>query len=143
MDKLNITTINASNLNSNANTAFVTAFDVMCDLQYAKDKLLPLISNATIVTPVVKKINSASLNDSCHWLDEQVSMKSMQNGAVQCTDSNIKDLCKQWKGINQFKTAVEDVVATLESNDRITPCNWTASKSFGSNVNSTISGIVC
>ena len=144
MEQLNLSSIvNASNLNSNI--PLKSALDVTCELFHAKTQLIPSISNDTAISQVVRKINGASLNDSCLWLNEVVASLSSGAGRVECEDDDatVAEICQRWESIDQFEKAKNNVFHfNSEAAQSANTTNWINNKEFGSAVTTTIFTIV-
>ena len=144
MQRLNMSAlVNASNLNNDAQIDLVTAIDVTCELYRAKEELIPAISNNTVITPVVRKINNANLNDSCQWLSYIVETRTGGAGQVNCTDryETISDICRRWDSVQQFAVARGDVERLEATAADANVANWINGKNFVSGIHSTITTI--
>ena len=102
MHQMNLTGIvKASNIDSNSN--LTTALNITCSLLYAETDLIPNISDGTLLIPVVKQLNNATIKDSCLWLQEVVST---QRGGVACDRGSAyldATICKRWNSIQHFR----------------------------------------
>ena len=120
MQQMNLTGV-VSYSNIDSQSELKAALDITCSLVQAETDLIPNISDDSLLIPVVKQLNTATVKDSCLWLNDVVSGLSTARGRVAC-DQGIdyldNTICQRWNSIQHFQTTksnVETLVTLLPS----------------------------
>lgn len=105
--------VNSSNIHSHPDLTI--ALNITCSLLYAETDLIPNISDDAVLVPVVKQLNTATVKDSCLWLNDVVTELTAGRirGRVAC-DRGVAHLdntiCKRWNSIQHFQTTRAHVI---------------------------------
>ncbi len=141
MQTLNLSShINAFDFNisstSGSSYKLVKSINITCDLYNADSNVLPQIKEDAPVTPVLRKLLKANVQDSCQWMGEVVRTIN-SNAVFNCSSPfYLEDTCKKWSSIGLFTTATRTIVSFDSTINHTTndTTEWIEARGFTDNV---------